>query len=407
MLVHMAAQESPSPQWRPWPEFLPTQTGTNFLTLSTPLDTTYLNDADIDLLSEFNSPKTSGVVLNDKAMEIWENDFTWSGVKWGRNGNAMSPLIGLIDNPYQASQKPLQINFINGHAVIFGASGRGKTTFLRTVINSLALTHSPDELHIYIIDFGGNALCNYKELPHVGDVIISEEDERVKRMLRKIDDIVGQRQKIFGAGFDSLDSYNLANPDKRLPAVLVVLDNFAGFKEYYDSLMDPFTTLVRESRAYGVHFLLSADVPNTLSGKLYNLITERYTLKLSDPSEYSSIVGRGVPSDLSEVPGRGYARIGNTPLEFQTALTFLPEGNEFGELVQIEKMCTHMRTIWADKWTGEKPSTIETLPLVVSLDTLLKQTLAPQSPRLSAIVGINDHHWNQNRSILSVKVPTL
>ena len=44
----------------------------------------------------------------------------------------MKPLIGLVDNPYQASQKPLKVDFPNGHAVVFGASGRGKTTFLRT-----------------------------------------------------------------------------------------------------------------------------------------------------------------------------------------------------------------------------------------------------------------------------------
>jgi DNA segregation ATPase FtsK/SpoIIIE, S-DNA-T family len=88
--------------------------------------------------------------------------------------------------------------------------------------------------------------------------------------------------------------------------------------------MGPLISLVRESRAYGVHFLFSADVPNALSAKLFNLITERFTLKLSDSSEYSTVVGRGVPADLSAVPGRGYVRVGNTPLEFQTALTFTP-----------------------------------------------------------------------------------
>jgi DNA segregation ATPase FtsK/SpoIIIE, S-DNA-T family len=106
--------------------------------------------------------------------------------------------------------------------------------------------------------------------------------------------------------------------------VLVVIDNFAEFKEYYEGLMGPLISLVRESRAYGVHFLFSADVPNALSAKLFNLITERFTLKLSDSSEYSTVVGRGVPADLSAVPGRGYVRVGNMPLEFQTALTFHP-----------------------------------------------------------------------------------
>ena len=149
------------------------------------------------------------------------------------------------------------------------------------------------------------------DLPHVGAVVTSEEEERVLRALRKVNDIIDQRQVLFSeAKVNSLDSYNLAHPEKILPAILVVIDNFAEFKEYYEGLMGPLISLVRESRAYGVHFLFSADTPNSLTGKLYNLITERFTLKLSDPGEYADIVGRGVPADLSAVPGRGYVRVG-------------------------------------------------------------------------------------------------
>ena len=89
----------------------------------------------------------------------------------------MRPLIGVVDNPYQASQMLLSVNFPNGHAVVFWASGRGKTTFLRTIITSLALTHSPDDMHVYILDFGGRAMTMLSDLPHVGAVVTSEEEE--------------------------------------------------------------------------------------------------------------------------------------------------------------------------------------------------------------------------------------
>jgi len=388
MMASMALQES-RPQWRPWPEFLPSQTGSNVLSLQTVLDTAYMGDEDIDLLRANDQEKVSGFSLNDKATTFWEDEFTWTGAAWGKN--AMIPLIGLVDNPYRASQKPLKINFPNGHVVVFGASGRGKTTFLRTIMTGLALNHSPDELHIYILDFGGRAMMIMSDLPHVGAVITSEEDERVLRVLRKVNDIVDYRQVLFSeARVNSLDSYNIAHPDKRLPAILVVIDNFAEFKEYYEGLMGPLISLVRESRAYGVHFLISADLPNALTGKLYNLVTERFTLKLSDPSEYAEVVGRGVPADLSAVPGRGYVRVGNMPLEFQTALTFTPEEDDPDGLAKISKMCVRMAKLWDGKWKGEKPSTIETLPMRYSLDNLLKQSSVPEIRRLNAIVGIDD-----------------
>jgi len=388
MLGNLAVQES-RPQWRPWPEFLPLQAGGKFLSLQTPLDTAYMNDEDIELLRGADSEKVAGFALNELAVTFWENEFDWKGIEWGKN--AMRPLVGIIDNPYLASQKPLKIDFPNGHAVVFGASGRGKTTFLRTVVTGLALTHSPDELHIYILDFGGRALTSLGDLPHVGAVITSEEEERVLRTLRKVNDIIDHRQVLFSeARVNSLDSYNISHPEKRLPAVLVVIDNFAEFKEYYEGLMGPLISLVRESRAYGVHFLFSADLPNALTGKLYNLITERFTLKLSDPSEYSEIVGRGVPADLSAVPGRGYVRVGNMPLEFQTALTFTPEENDLDGLGKISKMCTRMAELWGGRWKGEKPSTVETLPLRISLDNVLQQTTLPTVRRINAVMGIDD-----------------
>jgi type VII secretion protein EccCb len=388
MMANLAQQES-KPQWRPWPEFLPMQTGANILSLQTPLDTAYMNDADIELLRPADSEKVAGLSLNEKAVTFWEGDFKWEGISWGKN--AMRPLIGIVDNPYQASQKPLKVDFPNGHAVVFGASGRGKTTFLRTIVTSLALTHSPDELHIYILDLGGRAMTVLSDLPHVGAVVTSEEEERVQRALRKVSDIIDQRQVLFSeAKVNSLDSYNLAHPEKTLPAILVVIDNFAEFKEYYEGLMGPLISLVREARAYGVHFLISADTPNSLSGKLYNLITERFTLKLSDPTEYADIVGRGVPADLSPVPGRGYVRVGNMPLEFQTALTFTPEEGDPGGLGKISKMCLRMAEMWEGKWKGEKPSTVETLPLRYSLDNLLKQTTLPPVRRIYAVMGIDD-----------------
>ncbi|MBA4384281.1 MAG: hypothetical protein C0410_06065, partial [Anaerolinea sp.] len=388
-MMDSLAQKESRPQWRPWPQFLPKQTGSNILSLQTSLDTAYINDSDMDLLRSANSDKITGMSLNEKSVIFWDEGFSWNGENWGKT--AMRPLIGLVDNPYQASQKPLKIDFPNGHAVVFSASGRGKTTFLQTTIASLALTHSPDELQIYILDFGGRAMSIMSDLPHVGAVITAEEEERVKRALRKVSDIIDRRQVIFSeARANNLDSYNLSHPKNILPAILVVIDNFAEFKEYYEGLMDAFISLVREARAYGVHFLISADLPNSLSGKLYNLITERFTLKLSDPSEYADIVGRGIPADLSSVPGRGYVRVGNTPLEFQTALAFTPEEGDQGGLAKMSKFCMRSKEIWNNQWKGEKPSTIETLPLRYSLDNLLKQTKLPEIRRINAVMGIDD-----------------
>src|SRR5439155_3016397 len=116
--------------------------------------------------------------------------------------------------------------------VLIGASGWGKTTFLRTLITSLVATHSPDELNIYMLDFGGRGLDVLTTLPHVGASIAPSEEERVQRLLRKLSNILEERKAVFSqARADNLLVYNADNPDKIMPAILVVIDNFAQFKE--------------------------------------------------------------------------------------------------------------------------------------------------------------------------------
>ncbi|MDZ4158184.1 MAG: FtsK/SpoIIIE domain-containing protein, partial [Anaerolineaceae bacterium] len=226
----------------------------------------------------------------------------------------------------------------------------------------------------------------------------SDEEERVERVLMMIEDTLTERQKLFSeVGVSSLASYNKAFPKKPLPAVLVVIDNFAEFKEYYENLMGALISLVREARAFGVYFAISADMPNSLTNKLFNLITERFTLKLSDTSEYSTVVGRGVPADLSNVPGRGYLKVDgypaefrvNVPLEFQTALPFETEsGTDITE--KLSANCRRIAEIWNDSWKHPKPSPIETLPMRVLLKNVIDLHLEKPTKRLQAVLGIDD-----------------
>ena len=89
--------------------------------------------------------------------------------------------------------------------------------------------------------------------------------------------------------------------------MLLVLDNFAEFRESFPDELDSFTSLAREGRAYGLHILIAAEQVTAVPPKIYSLFTERLALRLADTSEYAAVVGRGL-SDAAEVPGRGFIR---------------------------------------------------------------------------------------------------
>lgn len=303
---------------------------------------------------------------------------SWYGVDWNQ---AMRVDIGLIDNPIEAKQPRLTLDFTNGHVAVFGASGWGKTTLLRSVVAGLTSIYSPEELHLYFLDFGGRGLDIFRMLPHTAALILPSETERVQRLLRRLDNIIEQRRQAFSQSqVNNLSEYNLRETAVPLPAVLVLLDNFAEFRESYPDELDKFAAIAREGRAYGIHLLVTAEQVTVIPPKIYSLFTERLALRLAEASEYSGIVGRGVP-ELTEVIGRGFVRYERTPLEFQVALPVDVE--PIAENAALSSLSEEM----AECWSGAKPEPIEVLPAVVPLRSLV--SVSPNG-RVQPMIGMWD-----------------
>lgn len=370
MIQDLHDEEQRPAQRTPWPSFLPRD-----LSLQSQVDTSYISGSGLmDLLGEVEGEPPAYAPLNP-AIEDWLiRDGGWEPLDWSRD--AMRALVGIVDNPYNAENFPLMVDLRrNGHLVLFGASGFGKTTFLRTLLMTLAATHSPADLHAYVLDFAGGQMNIFQDLPHVGSVIAADEEELVNRLLRRLLDEIDRRREILRA--ESIDDVYIWNhqhrdqPEKKLPAIMLMVDNFAEFKENFEDLLPNMTTLVREGRAFGIHVILAAEQPNAVTGKLYGLFNMRLTLKLSDEMEYVGIVGRGARG-FGEIEGRGYIRYNRQALEFQTALPVGVQDGSEGQKIDITKQLVGLIGKINDYDSGipaeRLPQKIKPLPKRVLLD---------------------------------------
>ncbi len=363
---------------KPWPAFLPRQ-----ISLQSPI---------VD--AQHNSTFTLTTTMTDWLNGDWNG--LWPGVNW--QDGAMRSVVGLVDEPSEARQFPLQFELSRNHLVVFGDSGWGKTSFLRTLIAGLAATHSPDELHVYVLDLGGRNFRSIEKLPHIGTVVYSDEeafDERLQRVLMLLERLVDERAILLSeANANNLWEYNARNREQPLPAVLVVIDNFAELHENYESLVEStILPLVRRSLSAGVCFVVSANAPNNMPGKMFSMFGERITFKQSNTDRYMDIVGRGA-LDIDDIPGRGYIRVGKRPLLFQAALPVGLFGPEDGrdtlvEAEELQRMASSMRqTIAAGNlnWRSQ-PDHVEILPEMVPLREMLKEAGPIRPQRLQAVLG--------------------
>jgi S-DNA-T family DNA segregation ATPase FtsK/SpoIIIE len=326
-------------QSKPWPDPLPAN-----LSLTDPIDARYLNT------ERTLAPDRTTVI--HPSLDEWLNNTAekaiWPSTDW-KNPTPLAAEIGLVDNPYRAEQRLLTLDLSAGPAVIFGSAGRGKTTFLKTLLTALATTRSPAELHMFALDFGRAGLKAIKDLPHLGAAIDASEISRVDQLMRMLRNFVNERQDVL-AKYNSLADYNAKNPKNIFPEMVVVIDNFAEFKESFEHLIPDLMALIRDGRAFGVNFVITAGTPNDLGGKLYNLLTQRFTFAQADTGIYVDVVGRGAPN-FDNVPGRGLIALqlgdDTMPVEFHVGVPGRPDAlSDTDEVDGYQVIAQRMDRVW-------------------------------------------------------------
>lgn len=233
----------------------------------------------------------------------------------------MSTFIGIFDDPDNQTQGPLEINLANkGHLMIVGSPSSGKTTLLQTILIGLMKEYTPNEVNMYILDFGSRILKTLENAPHVGGVVTSDDEEKMKNFINFINKEIKYRKDLFSSmGVTSLQSYREATGED-MPQIVVAIDNYAAFAEYFENYTDNMNTISREGASVGVALVITANQLNAVRYKMAANFGQRIALNCNDKIEYSNVI-EGCKIQPTNVEGRGLIGIEKRVLEFHTALS--------------------------------------------------------------------------------------
>src|SRR5262249_41868490 len=111
-------------------------------------------------------------------------------------------VVGIVDRPLDQRRDPVwwELAGARGPASVAGGPGSGRSTVLRSLMLSLALTHTPQEVQFYCLDFGGGALGSLREVPHVGGVATRLDPGAVRRTIAELMVLLAERERRFNAG---------------------------------------------------------------------------------------------------------------------------------------------------------------------------------------------------------------
>ena len=301
----------------------------------------------------------AGICLED--LEGFSSGAYKNGVWRRQDGRwSLKAVIGKYDDPKRQAQPTLQIDLSGGgHHAVCGSVVSGKSTFLQSMVYSFIMTYSPDMLQMYLIDFSSHMLAPFEVAPHVGGVIFDNQEEKLAKFVHMLQNMMDDRKKIFKGG--NYSQYVQAH-GVQYPALLVVIDNMASFREKtkyaYDDMI---LRLAREGVGYGIYMVVSAagfgmaEIPSRIGDNIRTVIS----LAQADKFKYMEVLRTPHLEILPEtdVRGRGLVQVDGGVLEFQTALSMHAQ-DDFERGQKIEAVCVRMK----DEWRGQTALPVPEIP---------------------------------------------
>ncbi|MBM9461694.1 type VII secretion protein EccCa [Nocardioides sp. zg-536] len=306
---------------------------------------------------------------------------------WRKAGNLTIPL-GTVDRPREQRRDTLTVSLSGaaGHVAVVGGPRSGKSTLLRTIVTSLALTTTPLESQFYVLDFGGGTFAPLAALPHVAGVGARSEPEVVRRIFAEVKGIVDRREAYFRSqGIDSIETYRARRAQGRADDgygdVFLVIDGWGTLRTEFDELELQIQQLAGRGLTFGLHVVTSSTRWPDFRAAMRDVLGTRLELRLGDPidSEIDRKVASLVPANR---PGRGLVP---GKLHFLGAL---PRIDAVSSAESLGDGVDALISAVAKAWRGPAGPKLRLLPDRIALDEV--RSLAGAATGRQLLLGINE-----------------
>jgi S-DNA-T family DNA segregation ATPase FtsK/SpoIIIE len=282
------------------------------------------------------------------------------GLRPAEHNGALHAVFGVVDRPLDQRRDPLVLDLSGsaGHGVVCGGPQSGKSTALRSLITSLALTHTPRQAQFFCLDFGGGTLAALRDLPHVGGVAGRQNTGAIRRTVAEVATILADRERRFAElDVDGMPTYRALRAAGRVDDphgdVFLVVDGWLTLRKEFEDQEEIITSIAQRGLAYGVHLLVTVARWFDLRPQVRDLLGSRVELRLGDPID-TMIDRTGALRVPENAPGRG---LGPTKHQILTALPRID-----GRVDDLAAGVAGLVAAVRGSWHGEPAPAVRMLP---------------------------------------------
>ncbi|MDE6408163.1 MAG: DNA translocase FtsK [Anaeroplasmataceae bacterium] len=228
------------------------------------------------------------------------------------------------------------------HALIAGATKSGKSVCINTLLVSLLIKNSPDQLKLILVDPKKVELSFYNNLPHLATPVIDDPVIATEALKWAVTEMERRYELLAISRVRNIEDYERKRESKpemeNLPFIVIVVD------EFNDLIMqcgveanDAIVRLAQKARAAGIHIILATQRPtvNVVSGTIKANITCRIAFRVATDADSRIILDeQGAESLL----GRGDMLIKNNGLPERVQGAYISD-DEIGNICDF--ICEH------------------------------------------------------------------
>ena len=191
------------------------------------------------------------------------------------------------------------------HLLVAGATGSGKSVCLNTIVASLLVAATPDQVQILMIDPKRVELTVYNGIPHLIKEVITDPKVAAGALLEMTREMDARYERFAKAGVRKIEEYNAKYPDERLPFVVIIIDELADLMLVAPSRVE--TTIMRLAqlaRATGIHLIVATQRPSVdvITGLIKANIPSRIAFAVSSQVDSRTILDQ---AGAERLLGRG------------------------------------------------------------------------------------------------------
>jgi S-DNA-T family DNA segregation ATPase FtsK/SpoIIIE len=196
----------------------------------------------------------------------------------------------------------------NCHFLVGGTPGSGKSEFLRSLLLSLLVQHSPNHLKIVLVDPKRVTFPEFEQMEWLYSPIVKDSDSAIELMEQLVTEMELRYKRFEKAGCADLKVYNQSSCEP-LPRIVCIFDEYADFmteKDTRTALEASIKRLGAMARAAGIHLIIATQRPEAkiVTPIIRSNLPGRVALRTASEADSTIILG-GKKTEAAYLLGKG------------------------------------------------------------------------------------------------------